>query len=206
MATSLSKLKNQIQKLQKQADSIQTNVISRIKKEIAQHGLTVEDLFSADIRSVGNGSVAEPKKAAKAKKSGGDKPAKFADGAGNFWHGIGKRPGWIHDALEAGRKLEEFLIGKTTKTTKPAASVKAPKKKAVASKKAAPAKVAKAEKAPAAKKATKAKTAAPKAAAKAPAKKATKATVAAKPASKAAPKKAVKPAAAATGAEAEPQA
>ena len=39
MATSLSKIKNQIEKLQKQAESIQFTVISRIKKDIAQHGL-----------------------------------------------------------------------------------------------------------------------------------------------------------------------
>lgn len=49
MATSFARIKSQIEKLQKQAAEIQTRVISRIRSEIAQHGLTAEDLFGTPI-------------------------------------------------------------------------------------------------------------------------------------------------------------
>ncbi|MDY0743644.1 H-NS histone family protein [Paucibacter sp. R3-3] len=168
MATSFSKLKNQIQKLQQQAASIQATVISRIKREIAQHGLDIDDLFGTGGSAAAKKSRSAPlkKKAAGARKTGADKPAKFADDQGNTWHGVGKRPQWIHDALAAGRSLDEFLVGKkkgVAAAKKPAtkAGVKAAAKKTTKTVKAV------AKKAPAAKKAAAAK--------KAPAKKAAKA-------------------------------
>ena len=117
MATTLSRIKSQIQKLQKQADAIQSGVIARVRKEIAKHDLTVEDLFGGG-GIVGNGRTAKAKTTV-AKKAGADKPAKFADDKGNTWHGIGKRPQWIHDVLAAGRKLEDFLVGRGAATEAP---------------------------------------------------------------------------------------
>jgi len=114
MASSLAKINQQIAKLQKQAEAIQNTVIARIRREIAQHGLTADQLFGAASGSVENGKAAGAAKrrpAVKAPKAGADKPVKFADGAGNTWHGIGKRPGWIHEALASGHSLEEFLVG-----------------------------------------------------------------------------------------------
>ena len=49
-----------------------------------------------------------PSKAAKTAKTA--KPPKYADGAGNTWGGMGKRPEWIRQALAAGQALEDFLI------------------------------------------------------------------------------------------------
>lgn len=114
MAKSLAKIKEQIAKLQKEADAIQSTVIARLKREIAQHGLTAEHLFSsAKSTSIGNASRPEVKaaKADTAKKASAAKPAKYADDQGNAWHGVGKRPKWIHAALNAGQSLEEFLVG-----------------------------------------------------------------------------------------------
>jgi DNA-binding protein H-NS len=37
--------------------------------------------------------------------------AKFGDGQGNVWSGRGPRPHWLRDALNAGRRLEEFRAG-----------------------------------------------------------------------------------------------
>lgn len=128
MAKSLSQIQNQIQKLQKEAEAIRSAVVARIRKEMAQHGLTVEDLL-AEARStfVGNGRRAKSKAAS-------TKPPKYADGAGNTWGGMGKRPGWIREALEAGRSLDEFLLGAVRKAAKAA---KPARKKAVAAKKSA---------------------------------------------------------------------
>jgi DNA-binding protein H-NS len=190
MAKSLSKIMGQIEKLQKEAATIQSTVIARIKREIAQHGLTREHLFgSADSAFVGNGGAA-PTKAAKAKTSGAAKPPKFADDKGNSWHGIGKRPNWIHEALAAGRSLEDFLVG-SKKAGSNAAASEATSSVPVKRK---PRAVAKAAKKPvAATKSPAAKTAVAK---KAPAKKAAKAAGAAKPAPKVPAKKAVKASAA----------
>lgn len=131
MAKSLAKIQEQIARLQKEADSIQSTVIARIKREIAQYGLTAEHLFrSTDSTFVGNGNKANAK-SRKAPSAGAAKPAKYADDQGNTWHGIGKRPSWIHDALNAGRTLTDFLVGakKAAPAAKaPRAAVKTPRK------------------------------------------------------------------------------
>lgn len=181
MAKSLAKINEQIAKLQKEADSIQSTVIARIKREIAQHGLTSEHLFGA---AGGSGAAGSAKGASKVAKTGSAKPAKYADGQGNTWHGIGKRPQWIHEVLNAGQSLADFLVG--AKKARPAAKVagKAPKKR-IASKKVTPVKrVAKSTKAAVPAKVVKTT----RAASKAPAKKAAKPAAAKKSPVKGAPK------------------
>ena len=141
MAKSLSRIMVQIEKLQKEAAAIRTGVVARIRKEISDHGLSVEHLFgkSGGV-PVGNSSTAKSataKKSAVKKKAskGVSKPPKFGDGDGNFWGGMGKRPDWVRSALAAGRSLEEFLIGgkksspaaKKTKAASKATAKSAPK-------------------------------------------------------------------------------
>jgi DNA-binding protein H-NS len=36
--------------------------------------------------------------------------AKFSDGAGNRWSGFGPKPGWLKNAIAAGKKLEDFAV------------------------------------------------------------------------------------------------
>lgn len=148
MARSLSRILDQISRLQKQAAAIQTNVIDRIRKDIATYGLTVEQLFG----------TAKTRRSPKAKAAAKpDHPVKYADEIGNTWHGKGKRPDWLRQALEAGKVLDDFLVGKPKTATKKltprksaakAAPAKKTKKVQAAAKKPAPAK-----KPPAAKKA-----------------------------------------------------
>jgi DNA-binding protein H-NS len=145
MAKSLSSILNQIERLQNEAASIQSEVVDRMKKEIAKYSLTAEQLFGQP--SVRRASAGKPKKKAASEA----RAPKFADGAGNTWGGMGKRPEWLRQALEAGSALESFLIGaagaKTSSPTKvakrsmkakakpsPAATV--PSKKRAAAKKA----------------------------------------------------------------------
>lgn len=149
MAKSLAKLNEQIAKLQKEVDAIQSTVIARIKREIAQHGLTAEHLFtSTDSTFIGNGreAAAANAKASSAKKAGAAKPAKYADDQGNSWHGVGKRPQWIHAALNAGHAIENFLVSQVMaaakKPTAAVASASKAAKKNVVKKKATPAKKA----------------------------------------------------------------
>lgn len=118
MAKSLTQIQSQIHKLQKEAEAIKSAVVARIRKELAQHGLTAEDLFGGVPTAAGQSRGAKGKAASKTAKktvTAAAKPPKYADGAGNVWHGMGKRPAWIHEALGAGRALEEFLVGAAPK-------------------------------------------------------------------------------------------
>lgn len=129
MAKSLAKINEQIARLQREADSIQSTVIARIKREIAQHGLTAGHLFdgaaTSSEQSVGTAATKSTKapKAISGKKAGA-KPAKYGDEQGNSWGGMGKRPQWIHAALAAGRSLDEFLLG--SKKSSPRSTVAQP--------------------------------------------------------------------------------
>jgi DNA-binding protein H-NS len=104
VAKTLLQLNAQIEKLQQQAGLLQSKVVTEIKKQIKQYGLTVDHLFGA--------MTGKPQTAAAVKKraAGTGRSPKFADDNGNTWGGMGKRPAWIRDALEAGRSLDEFLI------------------------------------------------------------------------------------------------
>lgn len=144
MARSLSSIMDQISRLQKEAAAIQNEVVDRIRKEIAKYGLTADQLF-------GGASVRRASKAKGSAKAA--RPDKFSDGAGNTWHGMGKRPDWLRQALEAGKALEDFLIGKSAKP----ATKKASRKKAVAKSAATKKTVAAAKKPAAAKKSQAAK-------------------------------------------------
>lgn len=112
MAKSLSSILSQIERLQKEAASIQSEVITRVRKDIAKYGLTAEQLF-------GSAGVEKSVRAAKAgtRQAKVAKPPKYGDGAGNTWGGVGKRPEWVRQALAAGKALEEFLIGKAEAPT-----------------------------------------------------------------------------------------
>ena len=161
MAKSLSSILSQIERLQKEAAAIQLEVVARIRKEIAKYGLTAEQLFGAAATtgpSRAKGGSRKTPKAAKAAKA-----PKYADGTGNTWGGMGKRPDWLREALAAGRALEEFLLEKAgaavpaaSKTSKTSGAKSAPGRKAPAGRRAAAKRVA-------AKPATPAKTRKPRA-------------------------------------------
>lgn len=128
MAKSLATILSQIEKLQREAESIQMGVVERIRKEIAKYGLTPEQLF---------GGGGPKKRGAKPVAKSAAAP-KYADGAGNNWGGMGKRPTWLKEALEAGAKLEDFLVAKAqANRAKPLRAAKAPAKKTSAARKTA---------------------------------------------------------------------
>lgn len=116
----LATLNAQIAKLQAQADALRTKeiaeVIARIQDAIKHYGLTAADLGLGGAKSkaakAAGGAAARKSK----RKAAGKKPArkiKFADGQGNTWGGMGKRPDWFKAALAAGKKPED-LLPKTT--------------------------------------------------------------------------------------------
>jgi len=137
MPKSHSQIMAQIEKLQKEAAALQSGVINAIKKQIAQHGLTAEHLFGGVVVSDGLSAKSKSAKPTASKPKAAKvaaKPAKFGDDQGNTWAGMGKRPDWLRAALDAGRSMEEFFLGKKTKAAaaKPKASRKASGKAAKA--------------------------------------------------------------------------
>src|SRR5437868_7839847 len=109
MAKTLQTLLKQIAQLQKQADALRsrekTEVVDRIKEAVAHYGITADELFGAAPAKAGRKRAAAPKAAGKPRKAAAKKPAgvaKYGDGTGRTWSGVGKRPNWFKDALAAG--------------------------------------------------------------------------------------------------------
>ncbi|MDM0065344.1 H-NS histone family protein [Variovorax sp. J31P207] len=107
MATTYRTIQKQIDKLQKQAESLRdrevSGVVERIKVAIAHYGLTAADL--------GLEPRGGAKKSTPTKKAPGKAKSAFGDSTGNVWSGRGPHPHWLRDALAAGHSLEEFRLG-----------------------------------------------------------------------------------------------
>jgi DNA-binding protein H-NS len=108
MTQTYAQLQKQIASLEAQArkaKSAEINaVIGRMREAIAVYGITVADLFGG--------------KSAKVVRSKGSRQgaAQYADGDGNTWVGMGKRPQWLRDALAAGKSLQDFAVDGAAKT------------------------------------------------------------------------------------------
>lgn len=120
--TSLQAINAQIAALQAKAEAIRKRevdeVVAKIKQAIEHYGLTAADLgLSPSTRRSGKAQqVSKSDGKVGRKKSGGGKsakpirPAKYSDGQGRTWTGMGKRPDWLKAALAAGKTLDELLI------------------------------------------------------------------------------------------------
>ena len=115
-APTLASLNAQITALQRQAEALRAKevaeVIARIREAVDHYGLTAADLGLRKASSKpAQAARSAPAKKARAKSGSKKSPRsiKFADGQGNVWSGIGKRPNWFKDALASGKKPEELL-------------------------------------------------------------------------------------------------
>lgn len=110
MAQTYAKLQQQIAQLQKAADAQRSKeigaVVNKIRALVSEWQLKPEDVFpelrqaQRSPRTTKTGTRVKPKAAA----------IRYADGTGNTWGGIGKRPRWLQVALSAGRSLDEFAV------------------------------------------------------------------------------------------------
>jgi DNA-binding protein H-NS len=127
IVASYSEMIAQIEELKKQAERQRkeeySSVIKTIKKQIADYGITAEELGLSAAPGAKRGrkagkATAKPgrkpgrKGAARGKHpSAGTKVApRYKDEAGNTWTGRGKQPKWVVAAVAAGRSLESLLI------------------------------------------------------------------------------------------------
>ncbi|WP_431103050.1 H-NS family nucleoid-associated regulatory protein [Roseateles noduli] len=122
MAKSLKQVMAQIDKLQKEASALRTKeisgVVARIREAIDHYALTPADIFGDGTAPRRRGrkpgaKTAATKSAGRATVARGRKSAgvpKYHNGEGKTWTGMGKRPNWFKDALEAGKTAEDLLI------------------------------------------------------------------------------------------------
>lgn len=113
MSKSYAQIVKQIETLKQEAEKIRRSevdgVIARIREAITFYNLTAADLgLAVKPRAAGPKATT-----AKGKKRKAAKPAavvKFRNDSGGTWGGRGKRPQWLRDALNAGKKLEDFAV------------------------------------------------------------------------------------------------
>jgi len=102
MATSLSDLIAQKEALERQIREAQSSAkaeaVAKIRELMLQHGLTAADLVSAPVKKQGV-------------KQGSKVAAKYRDPAtGSTWSGRGLKPKWLAQALNDGKKLDDFAV------------------------------------------------------------------------------------------------
>lgn len=74
-------------------------------------GKSLEDfLVNGAAKPKAAGAATAPSPAGTRKKSKGAGKAKYRDGAGHSWSGFGPKPGWLKDAIAAGKTLDEFRV------------------------------------------------------------------------------------------------
>lgn len=94
-------LQEQIAALQKQAQEARkqeiVSVVAEIKAKMVEYGITLEELESS-VRGKGR------------KKASVGVPQYRNPDTGQEWTGKGRKPGWLVQALQQGRSLDEFKI------------------------------------------------------------------------------------------------
>ena len=113
-ATLQAKIQKEIEKLRKQAQSLQSKrrkpVIQSIVRSMKDYDITIDEITAALGKSPAKAksSVAKSKPAGAARKS---VPAKYRNPAtGDTWTGRGKAPRWVVDAEASGQSRDQFLI------------------------------------------------------------------------------------------------
>jgi DNA-binding protein H-NS len=125
LGTSLQAINAQIAALQAKAEALRKqevgDVVAKIKDAVAHYGLTAADLGLASSTPKAANALKAPKAVKPGRKPGrkasgsAQKPktaraAKFTDGQGRTWSGIGKRPDWFKAALASGKTPQELLV------------------------------------------------------------------------------------------------
>jgi len=151
MAKTYSQLTAQIEALRQRAEAAKkkeaAGVIARIKEAIEFYGLTADDLgLGVKVSKAASAPTPASKKKSKLKKAKSQsKPAKksgaapkYSDSAGNTWSGMGPKPGWLKEALAAGKALEDFTAAGASSPGKKSAPKPSKAKVKVAKKSVAP--------------------------------------------------------------------
>jgi DNA-binding protein H-NS len=118
MTKTYAQIVKQIELLKLDAEKLRRKemdgVIGRIREAITVYKLTADDLGLGGKPKKAEGKATAPVKRRKGKAAAPKAPAvvKFQNDTGGTWGGIGKRPQWLRDALNAGKQLADFAVKK----------------------------------------------------------------------------------------------
>ena len=117
MQKSLTRIQEQIDKLQRRAHVIRSKeiagVIKRMQTAIQHYNLTAEDVFgkSPTKRKEANVSNSRAQVASRTRPAKRKPVAvKYRDDQGNTWTGRGSQPRWLVASLKAGKKIGDFTV------------------------------------------------------------------------------------------------
>jgi DNA-binding protein H-NS len=112
--SNLIDIQSQIEKLQKQAESLKAkefnNTVAEIRAKMKAFGITIKDLGLKSSQKVKSAKANKTNKARKSKAAGIPVAAKYKGPKGETWSGRGLTPKWLAALLAQGHKKEEFLI------------------------------------------------------------------------------------------------
>lgn len=117
-ASQQAKINKEIEKLQKQAQALQSKsrkpVINSIIRSMKEYSITPEEIMSAFGKPVAASKAPASVKVSKPAKSGAPKkpvPVKYRHPeSGSTWTGRGKAPLWIIEAEKNNQPRQQFLI------------------------------------------------------------------------------------------------
>jgi len=116
--TKYNQIRAQIAKLEREAESLRKkeikHVVQQIRRLMAEHNLTLDDLREPRSRKSGKAATGKVKRkpAAKKRRSRASK-AKYRspDKKSLTWSGMGRQPKWITELLDSGKTLDDLRIG-----------------------------------------------------------------------------------------------
>lgn len=112
--SNLIDIQSQIEKLQKQAESLKAkefnNTVAEIRAKMKAFGITIKDLGLKSSQKSKPAKANKTNKARKSKAAGIPVAAKYKGPKGETWSGRGLTPKWLAALLAQGHKKEEFLI------------------------------------------------------------------------------------------------
>ena len=112
--SNLIDIQSQIEKLQKQAESLKAkefnNTVAEIRAKMKAFGITIKDLGGKASQKAKPGKASKMAKSRKSKAAGVPVAAKYKGPKGETWSGRGLAQKWLTALLAQGRKKEEFLI------------------------------------------------------------------------------------------------
>ena len=120
MTKTYAQIVKQIESLKTEAEKLRRNeiegVVKRIREAISFYNLNASDLgltgkVAAQVDSMKAANTAKPQRGRPRKNAvKAPKMVKFRNDSGGTWGGIGKRPQWLRDALNAGKQLSDFAV------------------------------------------------------------------------------------------------
>jgi DNA-binding protein H-NS len=110
--------------IQKRREAEKEERIAEAKAFIAKHGLTQADLFGSAVMETTTAAV----KSARKEREKSPVPKFLNPATKEKWTGMGRNPDWLLDAIEDGKKQEDFLNPKWLELQGPIEDKKEPAK------------------------------------------------------------------------------